>query len=693
MDVEGPEWEYERAQPGPNESSIRIEGRKGGRPGTVMMERLLAVCICISTFLLLVIAIKSGGGASSACGTCAAESAAAAAFDATAGMRRLDGILPLYASEEGNAVYMAVPNSFIRDGTRFMYVRTLSQGVGSYDFFGLDRGAPDRSTNYSVRFERIGTKLMMVAVNDRHKASGAASSKVQASESESFADSTIFAFDVLPSASVGDATLVDVSDLYLKDTFAGPGGVRQRTGYALDPKLSAMYMAGCKAFERNTDVSVSQTFVNNGNVPGENQYFVGTSAATPKSFTLVVRHSLIKIEGGFRARDFHIRSGFYYREIEDHSVPVGGVIGSRFITRHRVEKGKPLVYYVDNGAPEPFRSALLDGARYWSEAFRLAGQEFVVEVLPDDVDINDVNVNVIEWVHRETRGLSYGSSLSDPATGEIVYGHVTLGSRRVRQDYLMGEGLMTPYRNTSFTPEMWDSNEDDDPMLRLALHRLRQLAAHEVGHTLGLKHSFASSTGTGDRASVMDYPHPRIHLATVDGEEVPVILDDVYDNKGIGASTCRTTRPGVSGREKGSSGAERLTTAFRRFVFTDQASGTSWQSGMGTRSLRRPRRSARASRQSSGRPRTRVTCSSPTTTRAPGAPPTRRAASGTTGDRRSRRWSTSSRCAAPPCARWRRTRSARCGPAGRTRCCRRSSFRSTSTTATRRCARRSRSAG
>jgi predicted Zn-dependent protease len=167
------------------------------------------------------------------------------------------------------------------------------------------------------------------------------------------------------------------------------------------------------------------------------------------------------------------------------------------------EPVKPIIYYVDRGAPEPVRSALIEGASWWNQAFEAAGYKnaFIVKLLPEDADPMDIRYNIIQWVHRSTRGWSYGASINDPRTGEIIKGQVSLGSLRDRQDYLIAEGLLQPYE---------DGKPVSDKMLQLALARLRQLSAHEVGHTLGLQHNFTASVN--DRASVMDYPPPVVSL-------------------------------------------------------------------------------------------------------------------------------------------------------------------------------------
>src|SRR5205814_22033 len=233
---------------------------------------------------------------------------------------------------------------------------------------------------------------------------------------------------------------------------------------------------------------------------------------------------------GYKTRAYDPRASFFGIGYMDYATPISEPIVKRFIARHRLEKKdpkaavseavQPIVYYLDRGAPEPSRTALLEGARWWNQAFEAAGYKnaFRVELLPEGADMMDLRYNVIQWVHRATRGWSYGAGVIDPRTGEIIKGHVTLGSLRVRQDYLIAEGLLAPYeKGKPVSPKM----------LEMALARLRQLAAHEVGHTLGLEHNYSSSTV--NRSSVMDYPPPYVKLGA-DG--VPD-LSDAYAT-GIG---------------------------------------------------------------------------------------------------------------------------------------------------------------
>jgi hypothetical protein len=307
-------------------------------------------------------------------------------------------------------------------------------------------------------------------------------------------------------------------------------------------------MARTKAFPNNSEIEVRTTFVSDGDAgrgggPGQIGGRIGDVAPSTEAVTVRQHHSFIELpDGDYRPRAFDPRSGFGSYSYMDYATPLGEPMQQQFIRRHRLEKRdpsaaisdpvRPIVYYVDRGTPEPIRSALVEGARWWNQAFEAAGfrNAFQVALMPEDADPMDVRYNTITWVHRSTRGWSYGNSITDPRTGEIIKGHVTLGSLRVRQDYLILEGLLSPYATGTEKPAV---------LAEVALARLRQLSAHEVGHTIGLGHNYYNSTR--GRISVLDYPHPLITLAA-DGT---MDLSQAYD-AGIGAWDTVAVRYGYS---------------------------------------------------------------------------------------------------------------------------------------------------
>lgn len=372
---------------------------------------------------------------------------------------------------------------------------------------------------------RSGPRILLVQRNLAFRAELGSAAEQRAVE-DSFAQSVLAGFEV--AAEEEGRVLVDATEFYLRDAHDVIGSLRRsRQGaFALDLKRSAFHLARTKAFPRNTEVEVVLTFT--GTEPGE---YVRDVAPDPRALTVRERHSFVRLpDPGYEPRLFDPRAGYFGTSFADYSTPIGEPIMRRFINRHRLVKKDPsaersepvtpIIYYLDPATPEPIRSALLDGARWWAQAFEDAGfiNAYRVEMLPEDADPMDVRYNVIQWVHRATRGWSYGASIADPRTGEIIKGHVSLGSLRVRQDYLIAEGLLAPYE---------EGRPASPAMERMALARLRQLSAHEVGHTLGVAHNFFASTA--DRSSVMDYPHP---LALLQGA-VPS-LDQAYTGE-IGA--------------------------------------------------------------------------------------------------------------------------------------------------------------
>src|SRR6056297_2586630 len=436
----------------------------------------------------------------------------------TKGLEKQEGFFTYYWDEEAGKAWLEIDKL----DREFLYVNSLAAGVGSNDI-GLDRN--QLGDDRVVYFDRRGPKVLMVQPNYSYRAI-TDNRKEKESVRDAFAQSVLWGFKV--AAESNGRILVDATDFLLRDAHGVVDRLKgmNQGNYRLDDSRSALYKEGTMNFTKNTEFEATLTFT--GDASGG---YIRSVTPTSDAVTVRQHHSFVELpDGNYEPRVFDTRSGYFGTSYQDYSTPIGESLTKRFITRHRLQKKnpaaemsepvEPIVYYLDPGTPEPVRSALLEGARWWNQAFEAAGYKdaFQVKMLPEDAHPLDVRYNVINWVHRSTRGWSYGSSVVDPRTGEIIKGNVLLGSLRVRQDYLIAEGLLAPY----------EEGVDPDPeMLNMALARIRQLSAHEIGHTLGITHNFAASTN--NLSSVMDYPHPRVQLS----DDGTLSLENAYQD-GIG---------------------------------------------------------------------------------------------------------------------------------------------------------------
>ena len=427
----------------------------------------------------------------------------------TANLQKIDGYIPLYWDSANGKMWMEIS----RFNEEFLIQTSLPAGVGS-NTIGLDRGQP--GDGRVVFFERNGSKIFLVQPNYRYRALTNDAAEKKAVK-DSFAQSVLWGFKV--EATDGDNVLVDATNFFLRDAHGVVETMkRARQGnFKLDETRSAFFLPRTKSFPKNTEVEVMLTFA--GDEPGS---LVAEVVPSPSAVTVREHFSMVELpDNNYQPRPLDPRVGFFGISFFDYSSPFTDSIEKRWISRHRLQKKdasgepvKPIIYYVDNGAPEPVRSALVEGASWWNQAYEAAGfkNAFQVKVLPADVDPMDIRYNVINWVHRSTRGWAYGSTIEDPRTGEIIKGVVTLDSMRIRQDVLLGDGKIPQYKNSracdfaAMLPDVEYLAADPESVAEMGLARIRQLSAHEVGHTLGLTHNFAASTY--NRASVMDYPGP-----------------------------------------------------------------------------------------------------------------------------------------------------------------------------------------
>ena len=445
----------------------------------------------------------------------------------TNGLKKYEGFFNFYWDADTGKIWLEIDKL----DSEFLYQVALPAGLGSNDI-GLDRGLLGKTA--VVKFSRIGRKILMIEPNQDYRAVTTDQAERRAVD-QSFAQSVLWGFTI--EAESDGHELVDATDFLLRDAMKVANRLKsgQQGNYSVDKSRSAIYLARTKDFPQNSELEATVSFVNADGGTGQLVQSVTPSA---DAISLRMHHSFVQLpDNNYQPRRFDARSSFIPISFFDYSTPVTEPIEKYYITRHRLQKVhpgaapseavKPIIYYLDNGTPEPIRSALLEGASWWSSAFEAAGfrNAFQVRVLPPDADPMDLRYNMINWVHRAQRGWSYGAAVIDPRTGEIIKGNVTLGSLRIRQDVMIAEGLIPQFDELHDTA-LAGLDPTTSPSM-MALARIRQLAAHETGHTLGLDHNMAASSY--GRASVMDYPSPYVKIT---GGKLD--LSEAY-TKGIGS--------------------------------------------------------------------------------------------------------------------------------------------------------------
>lgn len=473
----------------------------------------------------------------------------------TKGLKKFEGYFNFYYEEKTGKIFLEI-DKFDQD---FLYFSSLTDGAGR----SAERGQASADV---AKFSKVGPKVFLIEPNLSYRAITSNADEIKAVEN-AFAKSVIWGF--MPVASEGDRVLIDLTPFLIRDSqgiggrlgsaggfaFGGAGrgaapSAAAGGSYRVDETRSAVYMENTKNFPKNTEFEAMITFTGGAAQGGRGGRGGVSIAPDPTAVTVKMHQSFVELPPpGYKPRKFDPRSSFNVFTYMDFSTSIDEPLVKRFSRRHRLDKKdpnaavsepvKPIIYYIDRGAPASLKKALIEGGAFWNEAFEAAGfkNAFQVKELPEGADPMDIRYNVVNWINRAgpTRGFSSGASYTDPRTGEIIKGVVTLGSDRHRQDYLIAVGLLQPYQDgKAFTKQMED----------LALARIRQLSAHEIGHTLGFTHNFAASQK--ERASVMDYPFPRI-IVKKDGS---FDLSDSYA-KGIGSWDKRAVMWGYSVFPKG----------------------------------------------------------------------------------------------------------------------------------------------
>lgn len=344
-----------------------------------------------------------------------------------------------------------------------------------------------------LRWDRRGNKVYLWQVSFAKRGDGKA---IQSAVDSANMDSIILSFNV-EAEGKDRSTVINATNLYLTDVMDLSVKGAVGSGGGIDPNRS--YLEDIKAFPTNIEARSLLTFTGGGGggIFGKGPAFGGGA----KSYTAVVHYSLVMLpDRPMMGRFFDPRVGYFTRSFENYSTPKTWMETQQYITRFRLEKKdptaevsevvKPIVFYISREVPEKYQAYMMKGVEDWKPAFEKAGfkNAIIAKQAPDsrtdpNWDPEDARYSVIRWVADPFQN-AMGPHVHDPRSGEIISAHIIFWHDVVKlaqEWYFVQCSAQDPRARKLPLP--------DD----LTGELLRYICAHEVGHTLGLRHNHRAS--------------------------------------------------------------------------------------------------------------------------------------------------------------------------------------------------------